>query len=257
VNKGWHPDPTGRFEQRFWDGAKWTSQVHSNCYLTVDPFEREPEPEPEPPPGPSPEDVAAEASPLLATSFLRVDQTRAVTRPAYALKDASGSVLGTIEDRGSGLAGAVDVLSLAVDLLDQAAPHHMEVRDAAGTLVLLLVKPFQLLTTRLVVLRPSGTELGRIETNVLYRRYVLRAGDREVGHAAAQGVRFSRLEVCDHIGAVVGGVEKRSTGWFNEVTSSEDAFEVRLADRIRQPLRALALMLPIALDQALYEQKRS
>jgi hypothetical protein len=24
---GWHPDPLGRFDSRFWDGARWTQHV--------------------------------------------------------------------------------------------------------------------------------------------------------------------------------------------------------------------------------------
>jgi hypothetical protein len=27
---GWYPDPTGRHEQRYWDGAVWTDAVVSN-----------------------------------------------------------------------------------------------------------------------------------------------------------------------------------------------------------------------------------
>jgi hypothetical protein len=27
TDPGWHPDPTGRFEQRFYDGRRWTRRV--------------------------------------------------------------------------------------------------------------------------------------------------------------------------------------------------------------------------------------
>ena len=27
VPRGWHPDPTGRFNRRWWNGAAWTDQV--------------------------------------------------------------------------------------------------------------------------------------------------------------------------------------------------------------------------------------
>ncbi|EED6225551.1 DUF2510 domain-containing protein, partial [Salmonella enterica subsp. enterica serovar Haifa] len=27
VQAGWHPDPSGQFEQRYWDGATWTEHV--------------------------------------------------------------------------------------------------------------------------------------------------------------------------------------------------------------------------------------
>lgn len=28
-NKGWYPDPSGRFKERWWDGTRWTSSVVS------------------------------------------------------------------------------------------------------------------------------------------------------------------------------------------------------------------------------------
>jgi hypothetical protein len=35
----WHPDPTGRFEQRYWDGSRWTEHVSSAGRPTVDALE--------------------------------------------------------------------------------------------------------------------------------------------------------------------------------------------------------------------------
>ena len=35
---GWHPDPYGRYEARYWDGTRWTEQVASQGRPTVDPL---------------------------------------------------------------------------------------------------------------------------------------------------------------------------------------------------------------------------
>jgi hypothetical protein len=35
----WHPDPTGRHEHRWWDGAVWTDQVSDAGVVSVDPVE--------------------------------------------------------------------------------------------------------------------------------------------------------------------------------------------------------------------------
>jgi Protein of unknown function (DUF2510) len=32
----WHPDPSGRFHYRWWDGAQWTSHVSTDGHLLVD-----------------------------------------------------------------------------------------------------------------------------------------------------------------------------------------------------------------------------
>ena len=34
---GWHPDPQGRHEHRFWDGTAWTDQVSDGGVVSTDP----------------------------------------------------------------------------------------------------------------------------------------------------------------------------------------------------------------------------
>ena len=33
---GWHPDPHGRFPQRYWDGARWTAHVSDGTTVAQD-----------------------------------------------------------------------------------------------------------------------------------------------------------------------------------------------------------------------------
>lgn len=35
---GWHGDPTGRNEARYWDGAAWTTQVRTDGVKSNDPL---------------------------------------------------------------------------------------------------------------------------------------------------------------------------------------------------------------------------
>jgi hypothetical protein len=37
VAAGWHPDPTGRHEHRYWDGARWTASVADGGESWTDP----------------------------------------------------------------------------------------------------------------------------------------------------------------------------------------------------------------------------
>ena len=37
VVAGWYPDPTGRFEQRYWNGTGWTADVATGGATSVDP----------------------------------------------------------------------------------------------------------------------------------------------------------------------------------------------------------------------------
>jgi hypothetical protein len=34
---GWYPDPSGRYEMRYWDGAKWTEHVARQGQQYTDP----------------------------------------------------------------------------------------------------------------------------------------------------------------------------------------------------------------------------
>lgn len=34
----WHPDPTGRHQLRYWDGAKWTHDVADDGVVSADPL---------------------------------------------------------------------------------------------------------------------------------------------------------------------------------------------------------------------------
>ena len=34
----WYPDPTGRHQQRWWDGQRWSDHVSDNGATSVDPL---------------------------------------------------------------------------------------------------------------------------------------------------------------------------------------------------------------------------
>jgi hypothetical protein len=41
---GWHPDPAGRHQLRYWDGQTWTANVSDNGQQSTDPFTATPPP---------------------------------------------------------------------------------------------------------------------------------------------------------------------------------------------------------------------
>jgi serine/threonine-protein kinase len=57
----WYPDPAGKYEHRFWDGAAWTDQVHEQGAVATDPFFRADESLP--PPGTAPTAVTEVVAP--------------------------------------------------------------------------------------------------------------------------------------------------------------------------------------------------
>jgi hypothetical protein len=45
---GWHPDPLGRFDHRYFDGRQWTDQVSTGGVVSTDPVTQSPAPDPAP-----------------------------------------------------------------------------------------------------------------------------------------------------------------------------------------------------------------
>ncbi len=39
---GWHPDPLGRYEYRYWEGTEWSGHVSTNWVTVWDPLEAAP-----------------------------------------------------------------------------------------------------------------------------------------------------------------------------------------------------------------------
>jgi hypothetical protein len=113
---GWHPDPSGRYEHRWWDGERWTEAVSTAGAAFTDPFGGEP------------------AEP---------DRTMC-ERPQLAIDLGAGGLTGngtwTVGERdGSATLGYVQVqrgkanTSLAVYLVQDAAGHTLlDVRRPSG-----------------------------------------------------------------------------------------------------------------------------
>ena len=90
VPAGWHPDPRGRHEHRYWDGTQWTDHVADQGRMSIDPVAEVYQPAAQAPTEPSQVDlpaVAAEpeprrnAEPEAATASQPVREAEAATAP--------------------------------------------------------------------------------------------------------------------------------------------------------------------------------
>jgi hypothetical protein len=102
---GWHPDPRGRHEHRYWDGSQWTDHVSDKGEQSQDPFAAEEAKEVQAPIGPSMVNLPAIDPSLLAQ--LSAQHAEPKPEPAAA---------GHREQ-----AGPEDALEKASDALDNAA----------------------------------------------------------------------------------------------------------------------------------------
>ncbi len=107
---GWYPDPSGQFEQRYWDGAVWTAHVVAQGQQQVSPLAPRP---PEPVQVSQPEQVQRQVQQqagiapfeggggtLFDSPVLVVNQKAKLIEVTneYAVYDANGNQLGWSDD---------------------------------------------------------------------------------------------------------------------------------------------------------------
>ena len=142
----WYPDPLGRHEYRYWDGAQWTEHVSSHGKQSVDP-----------PTGGSKVptvnratekvqrdvDVAGARTEATGGGSIFTEPVLVVNQKAklielnneYAIYDQNGTQLGAVRQVGQ------STLKKAVRLIgsyDQFMTHKLQIVDLAGTPLLLL-----------------------------------------------------------------------------------------------------------------------
>jgi hypothetical protein len=140
---GWHPDPSGRYEHRWWDGERWTEAVSTAGATFTDPFGGQP-PEPD---------------------------RALVERPQLAVDLGAGGLTGTgtwtvTERDGSAVLGYVQVqrgnssTSLAVYLVQDAVGRTLlDVRRPSGFRTEVVVADHQGLLVGTARIRGSNVTL--------------------------------------------------------------------------------------------------
>jgi hypothetical protein len=188
-DQAWYPDPYGRAESRYFDGAGWTEHVSSHGRQSVDPpggESRVPtvnrrakriladvakaEGPTDPPAGP--------VGPLFTEPVLVVSQKAKLIEihNEYAIHDGSGTQIGAVREVGLNTAKK---LLRAFTRLDTMLDHTYQVVDMSGTPVLVLSHPSEPFRAGILVEDGSGQEVGRIiqENMVGKIRFRLKAYD--------------------------------------------------------------------------------
>ena len=175
-----------------------------------------------------------------------VRQRVEIGKTSYDYLDVLGRTVATVvQVRQS---GGGRLLRLAYPVRALFAEHEFEVRDHRGQVALTLVRPER--TDLLVVGGPDLVgEIERTGPGTL----VMRAGGREVGHVRRgrrQGVAF---ELHDAQGRCVGRLHKQFTNAARELLTVSDAYALTIDEPVEETYRTLALMTPVAVDEAQFE----
>lgn len=263
----WYPDPWGRHEHRYYDGASWTEHVGSHGRQTVDP----------------PGGDAHVPMVNRATEKVRRDVERAgvqtggftgggslFTEPVlvvnqkaklieinqeFAVYDQAGRQIGAV--RQVGQSAAKKVMRFVADV-DQFMTHKFQVVDTSGQVVLALTRPRKFMKSRLIVEGGNGQQIGQIvQQNVIGKiRFSLEADGQPVGSLNGENWRAWNFNVQDSGGREVARITKTWEGLAKTMFTQADNYVVQIHERLPQPLHSLVVASALGIDTALKQDAR-
>jgi uncharacterized protein YxjI len=274
---GWFPDPTGRYELRYWDGDKWSAHVSVQGQVSADPEPITPGPQ-----------VAAQAEPLpigtdrperierqvqqqagvapnttgkgtiLTEPVLVVNQKAKLLELTneYAVYDQRGNQIGGVRQVGQSAARKV---LRAFTSVDQFLTTRLQVCGMDGAVILELTRPAKILKSTVVVSTPGGGEVGRIvQQNVVGKiNFALEgAGGRQLGAIKAENWRAWNFRIEDTTGAEVARITKTWEGLAKNMFTSADNYVVQIHGQLDEPLRSMVVASALCVDTALKQDSR-
>ncbi|MEO6628969.1 MAG: phospholipid scramblase-related protein [Aquihabitans sp.] len=263
----WYPDPMGRHEYRWFDGAQWTDQVSSHGKTSIDPVQA---PAHMPASDVSQERIAkglAKAGVQVGASqgggtlftepVLVVNQKAKLIEVSseYAISDQNGNQIGAVREIGQSAAKkAIRVLTS----FDQFLTHKYQVVDASGQVVLQLTRPAKMVKSKVLVQDGQGAEVGAIlQENMIGKiHFGLVAGGQPVGSINAENWRAWNFAITDHTGAEVARITKTFAGLTRAMFTAADNYVVQIHRPLEGPLQALVVAAAVSVDTALKQDAR-
>ena len=263
---GWYPDPMQQFEQRYWDGAQWTEHVVSAGQQSTSPLQPMAAPVTVSKPEKVQRQVQKQAgiaefegggSTLFDAPVLVVNQKAKLIELTneYAVYDANGTQLGSVVQVGQGMLRKAFRL---VGNYDQFLSHRMEIRDAAGRVVLGLHRPAKFLKSKIIVSTPDGREIGTIrQENAIGKiRFAFEVNGQRIGGIQAENWRAWDFAISDQTGGEVARIKKTWEGLAKAMFTTADNYVVRFHRQVEEPLRSLVVAAAVSVDTALKQDDR-
>jgi uncharacterized protein YxjI len=265
---GWHPDPLGRHEHRYWDGGQWTEHVSSHGKQSVDPPEgNAPVPTTKRPTEKIVRDVQkvsgssgtapAGGGTVFTEPILVVNQKAKLieVNSEYAIYDQHGTQIGAVRQVGQSTAKK---LLRMVSSVDQFLTHKLQVVDTTGRVLLALTRPAKLVKSKVLVQDGQGNDIGSIvQQNAIGKiRFNLEANGQVLGSINAENWRAWNFNVQDAAGDEVARITKTWEGLAKTMFTTADNFVVQVHRTLDEPLRSLVVASSLAVDTALKQDSR-
>ncbi len=279
----WYPDPTGRFEHRYYDGNAWTDHVSSGGLPGTDPIDG---PTAAPATGLDRLDrgltlgdesrkvheqltgsgrrgigldgpVAGGGGGLLTEPILVVNQKAKLIElnNQYSVFDQHGTQIAAVNQVGQSTAKKMLRLVASVD---QFMTHQLEVTDASGAIVLRITRPRKVMKSTVIVTDAHDRELGRIvQKNMIGKiNFGLEANGQELGQIKAENWRAWNFRIEDAAGQEIARVTKTWEGLAKTMFTTADNYVVQIQRRAPEPLNSLVVASALSIDTALKQDNR-
>ena len=263
---GWHPDPMGKHELRYWDGVQWTEHVSSNGRQSVDPTQgASPVPTTSRPAEKIVRDVEKTGASTGTTGggtiftepVLVVNQKAKLieVNNEYAIYDQNGTQIGAV--RQVGQSAAKKVIRVLTSY-DQFMTHKLQVVDTTGRVLLAITRPAKLVKSKVLVQDGQGNDIGQIlQQNAIGKiRFNLEANGQVLGSINAENWRAWNFNIQDATGGEVARITKTWEGLAKTMFTTADNFVVQIHRPMDDPLRSLVVAAALAVDTALKQDSR-
>jgi len=284
----WYPDPNGRAELRYWDGAAWTDHISNGGVQGSDPLTAGGEPAA--PKGVSKafdkvdsaltvgnegKNVADQVGgtgyrgagiqgvagggtgSIFSEPVLVVNQKAKLIElnNQYSIFDQNGQQIAAVEQVGQ---GAFRKFIRFFGSLDQFFTTNLEVRDAGGRVLMGLTRPGKIFKSKVIVSNPSGIEIGRIVQKNMFGKinFTLESGGQALGAIKGENWRAWNFRIEDAQETEIARVTKTFEGIAKTMFTTADNYVVQVHQRAGEPLNTLVVASALSIDTALKQDAR-
>ena len=262
----WYPDPGGKHEHRYWDGAKWTDNVSDHGRQAVDPLVGTHVPTTNAGADKIQQQIQQRAGvqttgggggTIFTEPIIVVNQKRKLIElnTEFAVYDQQGTQIAAV--RQVGQSSAKKALRFVANV-DQFLTHKFQVVDVQGNVLLTLTRPAKLLKSKVLITDGYGQPIGEVvQQNAIGKiRFSLESGGHTYGSINAENWRAWNFAITDATGAEVARITKTWEGLATTLFTTADNFVVQIHRQLDEPLRSMVVASALCVDVALKQDDR-